>query len=92
MEIFYGNEFLSCECVVVKYSCNTPTQWVIILLGSEVHYIESKLWTGIQEICRSPSWRGKAHRGVAEEGQNNEEAKAEYDYMIRFDSKVYINK
>ena len=28
----------------------------------------------------------------AEECQNNEEAKAEYDYMIRFDSKVYINK
>ena len=35
---------------------------------------------------------GKTCRGVAEECQNNEEAKAEYDYMIRFDSKVYINK
>lgn len=57
-----------------------------------MHYIESKLRTGIQEIRGSPSWRGKTCRGVAEECQNNEEAKAEYDYMIRFDSKVYINK
>ena len=50
-----------------------------------MHYIESKLRTGILEIRGSPSC-------VAEECQNNEEAKAEYDYMIRFDSKVYINK
>ena len=45
-----------------------------------------------KKIVRLHLEEGRTLRGLAEECQNNEEAKAEYDYMIRFDSKVYINK